>query len=101
MIEEDGGFEAKAPNDLNHYKMIIADNREKEIDSSYIWQVQMCLLITNRKWWDLTFYNPNYKENLIVFRIVPDEEKHRALRAGLKRGEELIKDSIKKYNNGR
>jgi hypothetical protein len=35
----------------------------------------MNLLITGRKWWDYVSYNPNYKESLIIFRILPDKEK--------------------------
>lgn len=77
LVWEDGGVEIKSQGDIKHFKMIL--NWEKEIDSGYIWQIQMCLLITGRKWWDFISYNPNYKQSLITVRIYPDEEKHRKL----------------------
>lgn len=93
LVGEEGGVEIKSLNDVNHYK-IIRDG-EKEIDSKYIWQVQMCLLLTGRKWWDLIFYNPNFEKSLVVFRIEPDEEKQEALKEGLKEGEKMIKSQLK------
>lgn len=90
LIKADGGIEVKAPKDINHFKMIV--NGEKEIESKYIWQIQMNLLITGRVWWDFVSYNPNYKKSLLIFRIKPDEEKERKLKGGLLRGEKKIKE---------
>lgn len=95
LINEDGGLEIKCVNDVSHYKMIV--NGEKEIDTKYLWQVQMNLLITERKWWDLCFYNPNFKKSLIKYRIQRDEEKIIAIREGLQKGKELIINQQKIY----
>jgi predicted phage-related endonuclease len=92
LIGEDGGLEIKSPNDVNYYK-ILRDG-EKEIDSGYIWQVQMNLLITGRKWWDLVFYNPNFEETIKTFRILPDIKKQEAIKVGLDKGIELIKSQL-------
>jgi hypothetical protein len=92
LIGEDGGLEIKSPNDVNYYK-IIRDG-EKEIDSGYIWQVQMNLLITCRKWWDLAFYNPNFEETLKIIRLFPDKEKQDKLKVGLEKGIKLIKSQL-------
>lgn len=92
LVGEDGGLEIKSPSDVAYYKVL--RDGESQIDSKYVWQVQMCLLLTERKWWDLVFYNPNFKQSTITFRIVPDEEKQKALREGIKAGVEMIKNQL-------
>lgn len=67
-------------------------NGESEIESKYIWQMQMQLLISERKWADYVSYNPNYKKSLIIFRIYPDEKKFEALKEGFVYGEKKIKE---------
>jgi putative phage-type endonuclease len=90
LVGEDGGIEIKCLNDTKHFKMIL--NGEKEIESKYIWQIQMCLLVTDRKWWDFISYNPNFEKSLIVFRIKKDDKKQEKLKEGLKNGELKIKE---------
>jgi len=88
LIGEDGGIEIKCVADNKYFKFLL--NGESEIDSGHIWQIQMNLLITGRKWWDLVMYNPNYKKSVCVYRITPDEEKFKALKEGLEKGKEKI-----------
>lgn len=97
LVEEDGLIEIKCPDDLNHFRMII--NGEKEIESKYLWQVQMNLLLTGRKWADLIFYNPNFKENMIIYRILPDKEKHEELNKGIEKGTKILQEYKNKYEN--
>lgn len=89
LVGEDGGTEIKCVNDLNYFRYLL--NGSDEIDTSYIWQIQMNLLITGRKWWDLIIYNPNFKKSMCVFRITPDPVKFEALERGFAMGEEQIK----------
>ena len=96
LIGEDGGIEIKCQDDKNHFKMIL--NGEKEIDSKYIWQIQMCLFLTNRKWWDYVSYNPNYKKSLLVFRIYPDKKMFESLKKGIEIGKNRIKEINKTLN---
>lgn len=96
LIGEDGGIEIKSVNDVNHFALIL--NGEKGIESKYVWQVQMNLLITGRKWWDYVSYNPNFEQSLIVFRILPDQEKHKKLLAGIELGIKQIKEIKNKIN---
>lgn len=93
LVGEDGGVEIKCIDDKDFFKHLL--NGEKEVDSKHIWQIQMNLLITGRKWWDLIIYNPNYKKSMCVYRILPDVEKFNGLREGFQKGEEMIKN-IKK-----
>lgn len=97
LVGDDGLIEIKSPDDIGHFRMII--NGEKEIDSKYLWQVQMNLLLTDRKWADLIFYNPNFKENMIVYRILPDKEKHEELNKGIEKGVKMLQEYKQKYEN--
>lgn len=94
LIEEDSGVEIKCPKDDVYFKILLAGI--KGVDSKYLWQIQMNLLITARKKWILIFYNPNFKKSMIVFEILPDEEKQRALVEGFVLGEKMINDMEKK-----
>lgn len=93
LIGEEWWIEIKCQMDKKHFLMIL--NWEKEIDSWYIWQIQMNLLITWRKWWDFISYNPNYKQSLIIFRILPDLEKFTKLQEWFK----LWKNKILEIKN--
>lgn len=81
LVGEDGGIEIKCPNDVNFFRLMV--NGESEIDKKYLWQVQMSLLITGRKWWDLVFYNINFEKSLLVFRIYPDTIAQSKLKSGI------------------
>jgi len=95
LVGDDGGIEIKCPDDKEYFKLLL--EKEGAISSDYMWQVQMNLLITERKWWDLIFYNPNYKQTIIVFRIYPDEEAHKKLKQGFIIAEKKIKTIIKQF----
>jgi putative phage-type endonuclease len=94
FVGKDGGIEIKCLNNVNHFKMILTG----KIESKYLWQIQMTLFLSGRKWWDFVAYNPNFEKNIIVIRVLPDEKAFEKIEAGLKKGEEMIKDLIKKYN---
>jgi len=88
LVEEEGGLEVKVKKNTVHAKVI----REgiKGVDSKDIWQCNMNMLVTGRKWWDYVMYNPNYPQNLLIFRITPDKEKFAALEKGLAIGKGKI-----------
>lgn len=77
---------------------MLLDGTEKSIDSDYIWQIQMSLWVTKRKWWDFLAYNPNYEKSLIQFRIYPDPEKFAKLEAGFETGIKMIREIQSKFN---
>lgn len=93
LVGDDGILEIKCLNDVAHYAKI----RDKKADSGYIWQVQLQMLITGRKWTDLAYYNPNFKHSLIIFRIEPDEKKFEKLRLGIENGLAMIKTQLLNY----
>lgn len=95
LINDNGGIEIKCINNKDYFQLLLD---EELPDISHIWQVQMCLMITGRKWWDLVYYNPAFKQSTFITRIVPEKDKFEKLKVGLSMGEEKIKELIKKYN---
>ena len=78
LVWDDGLIEIKSQDDEKHFSLVI--NWPKEIDSWYIWQMQMNLWISERKWCDFISYNPNYEKSLVVHRIYRDEDKIKKLK---------------------
>lgn len=97
LVGEDGGVEIKALSDIVYFRHL--KNGPEEIDTKYIWQIQMNLLITGRKWWDFVAYNPNYKKSLFIHRIYPDPVAHAKLLAGLQAGTQMIKKNCEIMDN--
>lgn len=97
LVGDDGLIEIKCIDDIAYFKHIL--NGEKEIDSKYIWQAQMQLLVTGRKWNDLVFYNPNFEKSMCVYRLYPDQEKFDALNKGFEIGINKIKEIKQIYES--
>jgi putative phage-type endonuclease len=91
LVGEDGLLEIKCFDDAKHFKMTILG---VEIESQYMWQMQMQMLITGRKWCDFLAYNPNFEKSLLIKRVEADEEMQKQIVEGLKKGKELI-DEVK------
>jgi hypothetical protein len=90
LVGEDGGLELKARNNKKHLALL----RYGKVDSATIWQMNMCMLICNRKWWDFGSYNPNFKHSLYLQRFSPDKVKFEKLLNGFGKGEQMIKDAL-------
>jgi len=87
LVNEDGLVEIKCFADTKHFRAVIEG---VDIESQYMWQMQMQMLFTGRKWCDFTIYNPNYKQSLLIKRVEPDLEMQEKIKEGLKKGEEII-----------
>lgn len=68
LIGEDGGLEIKCPTPSTHVKYL----RKGTLPSEYKAQVQGCLWITEREWWDFMSYHPQMP-NLMI-RVHRDDE---------------------------
>lgn len=84
-----GLVEIKCFEDKKHFQNIV---NGLEIESQYMWQMQMQMLFTETEFVDFVTYNPNFKQSLLVKRVLPDKEMQEKIREGLKKGEELIKE---------
>jgi hypothetical protein len=94
LIGIDGGLELKARNNKIHFALL----KTGKVDSSTKWQMQMSLLITERKWWDFASYNPNFKQSLYVKRFYPDPEKFEKLLKGFSIGQDMIIELLSNEN---
>lgn len=90
LIGEDGLWECKARNDDKHFDLLL----NEKVDSGTIWQMNMQMLVTGRKWCDFVSYNPNFKQSLFVKRFYPDVKKQEALLKGFEIGERKIKELL-------
>ena len=88
LADDDGLCEIKCLADKGHFALIIGGKPE----SKYVWQAQCQMLICEKKWCDLTHYNPNFKQNLLVYRILRDGKKFNKLEKGFAAGEKMIKE---------
>lgn len=72
LVGEEGGLEVKCPEMSQHTKNLTED----VCHSKYYDQIQLCLFVTKRKWWDLISYNPDFEEpfHKKITRIYPDKE---------------------------
>ena len=87
LVGTDGLIEIKCPDDKAYFDLLIND----EIDSKYIWQMQMQMLISRRLWCDFVAYNPHYTKSLIIKRVLPEQKKQEALIKGFAIGEQKIR----------
>jgi hypothetical protein len=94
LISDDGLIELKARNDEIHFGLLLGDS----VDSSTIWQMNMGMLVSGRKWCDFGSYNPNFRQSLFVKRFLPDQSKFDALLKGFELGEIMIKNLLSNEN---
>jgi len=94
LIGDDGGLELKARNDIKHLSLIFGETKEIPYN-----QIQMNLLISERKWWDFVSFNPKFTKPLFIKRILPDLKYFEKLKIGIAQGNEDIKAMVEQYNN--
>ena len=73
LVGEDGGIECKSRRAANHLTTVLAD----EVPVENMAQIQCCLLVTGRKWWDYVSFSGGMR--LWVKRIYPDPDWQRAI----------------------
>jgi putative phage-type endonuclease len=81
LIDHDGGLEIKCPERSAHFDYW----QQKAEPPEYTWQIQGCMWVTGRQWWDFVSYNPDFPERmqLIVRRIRRDDAAIAKLEKGI------------------
>ena len=92
---DDGLIEIKCPTDKVYFNLLL----DKKIDSKYEWQMQMQMLVCGRDWCDYVVYNPNFKQQLFIKRVLRDEEKMKKLEIGFESGIKMMKEIKKEVEN--
>jgi hypothetical protein len=67
LVGDDGGGEIKCLSAVNHVGALLG-----AIDDAYVLQVQACLWVTGRTWWDRVWFNPAIQP--LIIRVERDEE---------------------------
>ena len=78
LVGDDGGFECKCPKLVTHQDYLIAG----VVPPKYIPQIQGCMWVCDRQWWDFTSFHPQ-TEPLIV-RVERDDEYIKSLETYMK-----------------
>lgn len=92
LIADSGGLEIKCPAPNNH----VAYLRANKIPSKYWQQVQGCLWITGRDWWDFMSYHPEMPH--LITRVERDEEFIKKLAAEVHSAVQTINRELEKIN---
>lgn len=81
LVGADGGIEMKCPKDPGIHIRTLAEGMPDE----HIGQVQGCMFVTGRQWWDFVSYDPRQDEpyRLYIQRIERDELYIQRLESGL------------------
>lgn len=85
VVGEKGGVEVKVPNAKNYLRIVAEENYNK-----YKTQMQCCMWISEREWWDLVIHNEAFGSH--VKRFERDDD-------FIKKMEEHLNEFIEKVNN--
>ncbi len=99
FVNNNGLVEIKCKNDKNHLQQMIEGING--IETSYIWQMQMQMLVCERDWCDFVCYNPNFEKSLLIYRIEKDLKAQEKLKTGIEMGIAKIKEMLEKVKNGK
>lgn len=91
LIGEYGGIEIKCPKPSTHVGYL----RANKLPTKYIPQVQGCLWITNREWWDFMSYHPAMHD--LIVRVYRDDEYINALSEQVIKAVETIEMEVAKW----
>lgn len=67
LVGDDGGLEIKCPEAHTHVKYLM----DGVVPKDYVTQVQGCLFVTGRKWWDFMSYRRRFP--MLLVRVERDE----------------------------
>lgn len=91
LVGEDGGLEIKCPRAKTHINTIVTD----EVPAHYMAQVQACLLVSGRKWWDFVSFCAGLP--LWTKRVYPDPDWQTALIKSVAAFEQGAEDLMSTY----
>ena len=90
FVNPDGLLEIKCRNDLKHFLLLQGGANESATE----WQMQMQMLVCEKKWCDFVSYNPNFKQSLFVKRYFRDPVKIGKIEKGLEAGIKMLKEIL-------
>lgn len=75
LIGTDGGLEVKCPDQTEYTRNLLDFIRgDFKIPKKHLCQIQFCLFVSGRTWWDYFVFNPMFNIKSILIRVERDEE---------------------------
>ena len=93
LVGENGGLEIKCPSAHTHVEYL----RDGDLPIKYFQQVQGCLWISERDWWDFMSYHP--KMEPLIVRVFRDEEFIKALECAVIEAVQMIEILTMKFRS--
>lgn len=91
LVDPDGGIEIKSPRAKTHLLTVVTD----EVPAQHMAQIQTCLLVTGRAWWDFLSFHGGL--HLWPKRIYPDPQWHEVILAAAANAERATQELVAKY----
>jgi len=91
LVGTDGGIEIKCPRAKTHISTVVAD----KVPGQYMAQIQTCLLVSGRDWWDYVSFCAGLP--LFIKRVHPDPAWSEAIVSALVAFEESAADLADNY----
>ena len=91
LVGEDGGIEIKSR--LGKFQVSTIINNE--VPKEYMDQIQACLFVSGREWWDFIQYSNGMP--LFIKRVKPDLERFELYKEALIKFEEMVKGYVAQY----
>lgn len=93
LVNDNGGLEIKCPMMKTHIGYLI----KGVVPAEYIKQVQGCLYVTGREWWDFMSYYPGIKP--LIVRVEPDKDMHQLFEDRINLVVGKVKEILTKYTS--
>lgn len=99
LIDDVGGVEIKCPKERTHAEYLTLDAEP----AAYTAQIQGCMWVTGRQWWDFVSFNPAFPQNaqLIVRRIQRDDAYIERLANAIELFSAEVQDTVELIRNYR
>ncbi len=91
LVGDDGGIESKS----RKQKLQFEDILSQAVPAEHIIQVQTCLLVTERVWWDYNSYCGGMP--MMTLRVYPDEKLHNAIIDAAEAFEKKVREKLALY----
>ena len=94
LIIGGGGIEIKCPSKPENFIRYVCGDWAEHTK-----QIQFCLFVTKRCWWDFVTFHPSFKDNFNYFqtRIFPDKELHSIFEIQLAKFSILVQEREKEF----
>ena len=93
LVGEDGGLEIKCPSGHTHVEYL----REGGLPVKYFQQVQGCLWISGRDWWDFMSYHPRMEP--LIIRVNRDDKFIKALEGAVTEAVKIIEQLTTQFRS--